>query len=665
MPTTAARPLAGHCTRVPRSAATRLVAAVLLVGAGAACGSDDDGFTPFEIRTGRFTAQADTLLVQSGNWAAYVADEALSNRGSLNADPDLPGSVADMDETDSIAIAVNLVDGGEFATGVEPREIVINGADFYFSADEAAGTDWNTDGSFDRVLVRWSSSLPAAEYVVNLVDHGGVDLARTASRVFFVQDIVPSGDETNLAFVESSSPDTPIVVSAQNMEGPLDVTLLGAIDGLVLCALDENANGNQNGDMDATDPLVLCLVDGDADTPVLVKTGLAVPDVEIPFAVERTDLDAWRVALFVSEQDQSDGSLNNASLFGGTWNPSQCTGGDDVDTSDFVVHVLDFEAGAITMGSVVNTGLSGVATAADNRIVLNGDVVACLSDEAGFGNGGCDYDGVGGATDTVLRWVDVTDLDSAGLTTAQMLAVDTTVPGGARGAMQLSGRLVVAHDTTFVVDGVNVTEPFLHWIDPNAATPTWSSDFRDAGGTTGTGFKAAVDYLDELPRASRVAIGLLESSVQQNLNRGCFAVDKDGIVGDGIGDIADTTAAWFFFNNAQNAMFIGGVGWAVDAGNTGLVVAGGQALFRVSESADGFDWNADGDTDDQVLFRSFVNVCEARNMGTLNDIDGLEAVVTSGVGGALFLVDESAIAGGVDLNGSGAAAGFAVRNFRF
>ena len=138
------------------------------------------------------------------------------------------------------------------------------------------------------------------------------------------------------------------------------------------------------------------------------------------------------------------------------------------------------------------------------------------------------------------------------------------------------------------------------------------------------------------------------------------------MVGDGNFDLDDTIASWIFYGSAVDAMFVAGVGWAVEEGNSGLVVVGGQAVFRVDENEDGFDWNADGDTGDQVLFRSFVNACESRNMGTLNAIAGSDAIVSSGLGGALFLVDEGAIGtGGTDVNGNGTAAGFAVRNFRF
>jgi hypothetical protein len=367
----------------------------------------------------------------------------------------------------------------------------------------------------------------------------------------------------------------------------------------------------------------------------------------------------------VDEEQQGAGSLNAAADFVVGWNPTQCGGGDDIDTDDFVLHVLDFEAGAVTPGSVVNTGLSGVATPADNRLYLFDDVVACLSEEAGFGDGGCDYDGANGTGDTMLRWVDVTDPTTAGLTTALMLAVNTALPGGGRGVVELSDHFVVAHDTTFQIDGVDVTEPFLHWINPRAATPTWSSEFRDSGGAPDT-FKAAVDYLDDAPRSSRVGVGLLEQSVRQNLNRGCLDVDKDGVVGDGNFDLDDTIASWIFYGFAVDAMFVAGVGWAVESGNSGLIVVAGQAVFRVDENADGFDWNADGDVGDQVLFRSFVNACDSRNMGTLNDVPGLDAIVTSGLGGALYLVDESAVGQtGTDLNGNGAVAGYAVRNFRF
>ncbi|QDU85480.1 hypothetical protein Pla163_26110 [Planctomycetes bacterium Pla163] len=652
--------------RRPFARRSKLAALTVLALASVGCSGSDDS-PLFQIRTSRYTALPNGPMGQQGNWVVFTVDEAAANFGSLNDDPDLPPTAADNDTADEIAVAVRLNDGVEFATGVTPREFVAIGNDIYFSVDEAAGADWNGDMTFERVLVRFNPGEPAANFVTVLSDHGGPDLARAGGRTWFVQDSTPMNDETNLAYVDNGAPNTPTIVMAESMEGPLVVTLLGQQDDLLLCALDETDNADQNGDADTDDDFVLCLVDADADVPVLVKTGLALPSLDVPFAVERTATDGWRVAFFVSETDQAGASLNEAANFAATpmWNPAQCTGGDDTDATDDVLHVLDFEAGAITMGSVVNTGISGVAVPAENRVFLDGDIAACLSDEAGFG--ACDYDGVGGATDTMLRWVDVTDLNTAGLTTAQMLPVETSLPGGGRGAVLVGGRLVVASTTTITVATIPVTEPFLFWVDPTAGTPAWSDDFYDpdAGGTSAP-ISAAVDWMGDRARQSRVGIGLLEQSVQINLNRGCLDVDKDGVVGDGNFDLVDAVASWIFFNPSSGRMIAAGVGWAVEGGNSGLIVAGNQAMFRVSEAEDGFDWNADGSIDDMVLFRTFVGSCSPTNMGTLNDLPGTEAAMTSGTAGAFYLVDEDAIGvSGLDINDNGTVGGYAVRHFRF
>jgi hypothetical protein len=177
--------------------------------------------------------------------------------------------------------------------------------------------------------------------------------------------------------------------------------------------------------------------------------------------------------------------------------------------------------------------------------------------------------------------------------------------------------------------------------------------------------KAAVDYVSDGVVGNRAPVGFLEASVQLNLNQGCFAVDKDGIVGDGISDITDSLAAWLTYSAGNDRMLVAGLGWSVQGGNSGLVIAGNRALFRVSEGEDGFDWNNDGDDDDFVLFRSLLTACEPTNMGTLNDLSAPfpDAVLTRDNGGAIYLVDETDA--GFDVNDNGTIGGFAVRWFRF
>jgi len=644
-----------------RALAPTLLACSLVLSA---CGGGDDS-EAFVVRTGAYTAAANPLLLQRESWAVYLASESQSGLGSLNDDVNLP--VPDNDTTDVIAIAVRLSTGTETVTGISPLSAEALGTSVYFAVDESLDVDWNLNTVLEDVLLRYSPPLLAPE-VIDVARFGtGENLVRSANRLFYVADETPAAaEETNLYYIEAANPSTPVQVFAEpgSLED-LEVFLLGESNGLVFCAIDESASGNQNGDMD-DDDLVLAILEANATAPALINTRIAISDVASPFLARPLTSTSWRVVCLLDEADHGAGSLNDRTNYPSGWNPPVCAGAADVDTLDRILYTFDWMAGDIVGGTELITGISSWQTTGPERLFATDDIVGVLSSEAGFGaGGGCDYNNDTVFDDVVLRWVQIGQLSSAGLATVLMPAVNTGLPGGASGAIELSERFVVASNRTFTINSVNVTRPFLFWVEP-LTDSTYSSDFFDPDtGTSGPAVKAAVDYVSDGVVGNRAPVGFLEVSVQLNLNQGCFAVDKDGIVGDNISDITDSLASWLTYSSGNDRMLVAGLGWAVQAGNSGLVIGGSRALFRVSEGEDGFDWNNDGDDDDFVLFRSLLTACEPTNMGTLNDLSAPfpDAVLTRDNGGAIYLVDETDA--GFDVNDNGTIGGFAVRSFRF
>jgi hypothetical protein len=654
-----------HC--IPDRSLTRLLlrcSAPLALIALSACSSGDDS-EAFAVRTGRYTGSNTPLLLQRDTWGVYLASESQSNLGSLNDAPTLP--FPDNDTTDTIAIAVRLTTGREYVTGISPLAAEALGTSVYFAVDESQDADWNQNSVVEDVLLQFQPTLDAP-VVVDVARFGsGPAVLRSGNRIWYVADETPSGtDATNLRYVEAGAPSTPVdVPSKAATTGNVEVVLVGESNGLLFVGIDEAASGDQNGDADTND-LVLAIVEANAVAPTLVTTQLAISDPLSPVLARPLTGNSWRALFLVDEADQGDGSLNDRNSFGVGWNPPACVGAADTDTLDRVLHFLDWTAGDIVTGSLANTGLSSMNTTGSERLVATNLVVGVLSAESGFGGGsGCDYNNDASFDDVALRFVPVDDIDAAGVPSTALRAVETSLPGGAMGVVEISQRFVIVSQATFTINSIPVTRPFVFWLDPLTDT-AFSSDLYDPDtGSSGSPVKVATDHLGDDVRDNRAPVGLLEVSVQQNLNRGCFAVDKDGIVGDGNGDIDDTLASWLVYNTSNNRMLVAGLGWAVQSDNSGLVVAAGRAFFRVSEAEDGFDWNNDGTADDMVLFRSPLTACEPVNMGTLNDIATpfSDAILTRGTGGALYVVEESNA--NFDVNDNGIVGGFAVRWFRF
>ena len=161
------------------------------------------------------------------------------------------------------------------------------------------------------------------------------------------------------------------------------------------------------------------------------------------------------------------------------------------------------------------------------------------------------------------------------------------------------------------------------------------------------GDRLGISFLEEVP-GTNTDVGSL------NTNLDCTLVMKDS-------DKTDALPVWADFETGPTLDW-DGLGYAVDRTRAGIVLASGNAFFRVSEGDDNQDHNADGDLGDIVVFRNPLTVCAPQFMATGSSLPA-DAIETDGVLGAAFLSSESMA--GTDLNGDGDTTDVVARYFRF
>ncbi|MCZ6597220.1 MAG: hypothetical protein O7B99_06265, partial [Planctomycetota bacterium] len=116
------------------------------------------------------------------------------------------------------------------------------------------------------------------------------------------------------------------------------------------------------------------------------------------------------------------------------------------------------------------------------------------------------------------------------------------------------------------------------------------------------------------------------------------------------GDMIDVLPVWADFAAGPTLDF-DGQGYALVPNNAGIVQARSLAFYRVSEAADGIDYNNDGDMNDPILFRNPLTLCSTTAMATSSGLIGPVIVTDERELGAAFFADEAAA--GKDLNDDG------------
>jgi hypothetical protein len=324
-------------------------------------------------------------------------------------------------------------------------------------------------------------------------------------------------------------------------------------------------------------------------------------------------------------------------------------------------------------------------------VLLLDGFVATISDEL---DASCNLNADTGDTDMnddVARWVATATPIRPPRAPEQMHALATSIGGGSMGLSVLDDRLIAvideaADDSDLDVDAAD--HELVAWLDPatEVTTPTpvpavWhvshQSQTTDCCGSNppnpcrhGTGvFDAQCDpepfagtsWMADEAVGDRLALVFLEEVPgtnpdvgSLNTNLDCAFVAKDA-------DKTDGLPVWADFEAGPTLDF-DGVGYSVDLANAGIEIAVGFAFFRVSEAADGRDYNGDGQMNDVVLFRNPLLACDPVPMATSSLVPG-QVVTTDGQRGAAFLSSESQA--GIDFNDDGDATDLVVRFFAF
>ncbi len=628
----------------PSAPACRLLWTSALFAAVASSCSNSDDSESFVVKTSAYSYQPGSILTVAGGYAIALADE-----DGAPVPVDLNG---DLDTGDEVAVAVNLGNGAETLIGAAAREAFVLGAHLYFIVEEAGNNDWNGNMLDETVLLRWTAGELEPSFLTGLLP--GSSGIVSQNRLWVISSQTPAAtDETALRFIDAATPTQVQTVFAEpGTTGSVTPRVLDEEQGLLMVGLDESVNGDQNGDLDANDARVIAFVEAGAVNPTLQSSSLAAPESGFYHALRLRSAAVWDIALLVSEAAQ------NQNLNGVLTPPVQCSSGTDSDQDDQVLHVARFESGVLS--SFTNTELPGTTNPDANRIVLTEDVVALNSQESHYGPApGCDLNGDGDFDDLIVRWTPLDDPDNAQTSLNLMRAVDVSLPGGARGLVELSGRLIVGNRQEVPTPAGDQTVTVLGWVDPIGGVAFEQDFFDPEDSNFSDPIVTAVDWMSSEQILGRNPIAILEGPTMLNLNLGCTGVAKDS----GSADTEDSIASWLLFSATNNEMILAGRGWAVQPGNSGLTIAAGHSFFRVSEDSDGFNWNGDGDSSDQLLFRVPLTQCDSTNMGVLNSIPGEPAIHTDGVFGAAYFADETAQ--GLDLNMNGEVAGLALRTFRF
>ncbi len=631
----------------------------------AACGSSggDDEESAFTVHSTTQACAGATTVAFSGTTSAYLASEGTTAAGGTDWN-------GDGDVTDAVLVLVDVATQVETNLGVAVDEFAWVGANLYLVVDESEGPDdWDGDGdqsADDLSLLHWTAGMADPVFIASLDGAASRQLVAVPGRLFFVEEQsgAPGVGLTTLQQIEEATPDLPLPVSTSSLAADgLHPRLLGSDELLVFAYADETVDAvDLDADGDANDELVLLLVDGTTASPVVHVAGLGLSGEE---AARRANFRAagdWLVAVLVSEAAHvgigplggAFAGFNDPDLFDPAWQPPQCAAHQDTDTEDQVLFWIDF-ADWVTdpVGSPPqNTGLVGT-----DRVIALENHVATVSLESD--DDGCDLNEDGDAEDRVVRWVETSlpvlpPFDSAVDLIA--LAETSAIPGGTAGLAELDGRIVILADEAADsndIDDSGDDHRLLGWRHPDDST-TWTFNHGTMVGGSFVDFFGGATWMKESASRLRLLVAVPEDIEGVNLNS--LGADTD---------TNDSVPAFLVFNSTPRLVFPF-VRYATEADDPGILLAAGYAFYRISESADTTDWNADGDSSDHVLLRTFLDTGVTNYMGVASnvsrpaiDVDPLDPVPDGGT----FVTSETSA--GSDLNVDGDTGDFVLRWFKF
>jgi hypothetical protein len=599
-----------------------LVTSLALV---ASCSNSSSGISNF---TSQQTGQALDVTfdaVVGGDWAAYRALEATTGAAGTDLD-------GDTTTDDAVTMALSLASGAEYSSNLNADAVYIIDNVLFLVVDETiAGVDLGGNvGATDLLLMTWEPADGVFPVALDTLDPAAtIPAVATSDRLYYIADATPGAMETNVRFVDTSDLLTTMTVG--HTAGTLTSgRLMGAREDLVLLRFDETVDGDLDGDADGTDLFVLALLDGTDVAAEVVETAVTMGSAVAPFDAEALDTQGWLVGVLADEASMGM-DLNDPALFAAGWRPGQCAAGADGDMTDDVLFYIYFDH-ATFASTPINTGLVG-----RNRVhVVGGEYVATISPET---EAGCDLNQDGGTGDLIPRWCAAVDpaMGSMGIfpptATSVMDAIVASPAGDSFGLVKMQDILVALVDEATDDQDHNgdtlKNATLIAYIDDLDTDLAWEYDLDDPEGGTAI---VGASWMSADAQLNRIGIALEESSVGMSLNNGCGTSPKDM-------DLSDSVAGWLHYESG--GLVIAGIGFSTQPFNAGASFAGGQAWFNVDENSDDFDYNGDGDKNDQILVRNPLGSigCVPKAMGTMSSMAGL-ALIGSSPRGAVFIADE-------------------------
>lgn len=627
------------------------------------CSDDEDEDSDvFVVRsTGQAAASGSTPLLGDGPWLAYLRSEAAQGSGGTDFN-------GDGDFSDSIAVRVNTATQSIESLDVAAEELFFARRTLFLAVDESDdGRDWNGDGVLDdRVLLHLTPNATTPTFIDELDGSAAMPAISIGGTVTYAVAEAPTVDmETNLRTVTVPSsgavPSVPAMIFSTNdptMDG-ISFALRGNDDDIIFVSSDETIEGDLNNDLDATDTTIFGVIDAGAAQPEAVCSCLAIAPNSTPTAVPLDAGQDFLVAFLVDESAEGE-NLNALDNFDMAWQPPACASVPDTDQDDFVLHW--FQLTDLAMGTVpVNTGLVGEADG--TAYALRSEFVGVVSEEAS--EGGCDLNGDGDSIDSIFRWVDASNPAAEPLpvvTSSQLLAVNTTIPGGSGGVIRLTDTWVLSVDEE--ADGRDydndpaVDRNVIGAHNPSSPTEPWNF----VHGNSATPRPVGLTWMTEDPESSSRFFGAFAEEFGGIGNAG-----NGDINGDGDGSDSLPTVVRVF--EADVLTFLGDATLprATSRTNSGLTVEENVAFHRVSEADQGNgDFNGDGDSNDLVLQRFSLTSPRSFNPTTVGTSgSGAGPAVATGSGDAefaAFLTEE--FQAGIDFNNDGDLSDFVVRYLR-
>lgn len=622
---------------------------------------DDDGIGTqiFVVRTTSPGVSAGTPLAVSGNQMAFLGSELGTGNGGTNfnvdnGDVDKADSIVFMGNMDSDVVR-NLRAAVDLSVPTSRVIAFVNGTLFIVISEASDTRMWNGDMDMtDRVLCFVQPGDTEPTYFADLDPNASVPMVATTGQLIYqTADAAPGSGRTNLFRTEvttfAGAPTMPTQVgtafSMDTGDNGLECQLRNTSGNLITITLDENVEGELNNDGEAVDLYALCLLDGADNAGLVVVTEMTMEAASDAVRANFTGGD-YLVGFLAGEASMGI-NLNNPALLGGTvWQPTQCTGLDDSDTLDKVLHWLrlgDFAMDPITF-PVINTGL----VSSGSVYVLGDDWVGTVSRESDEGAGtGCDLNSDGNFDDFVFRWVRAMPGFVPPGNANVLLSIDSTLAGGSGGIIELDGDVWVAavdesadgrdHNGDMAQDRTLI----------GLLNPALSAPFNfDMGGSV---FVEPSWMAPDRRVPSRFLMALTERSLGLDRNND--------------GDMSDSIPT-FPFEAAPRELDFPGVSVAVSENNAGIITVGGYGFYRASESSHEIDYNNDNDLLDFVLMRIRLSGGEApRYMGLSSSLN--QPVVQPGLlaspGGIVWIAYEPQQGNGADLNGDGDTNDYVVR----